>query len=129
VVNSISGFPAEVKAIFEYWTQSNTGSILLTASPITKQGFFHERVFADWVYQNTVQLSKKHPEVLKHELWVVTTTFSTKHCAHIVWSDQSKRVRIGFDARGAGVGGMGPAGTFYEEENYDGWEKYGSDTV
>lgn len=101
----------------------------MTASPITKRGFFHERLFADWVYQNTIQLTKTHSELLEHDLWIVTTTFSTKHCAHIVWSDHSKRVRIGFGAKVAGVGGMGPAGTFFEEENDDAWEKYGSEEV
>jgi hypothetical protein len=86
-------------------------------------------VFADWVCQNAIQLAKLYPELLEHELWVVTTTYSTKYCAHIVWSDPSKKIRVGFEVRGAGAGGMGPAGDFYEDKTDDEWEEYGSKEV
>jgi hypothetical protein len=126
---SIAGLPVEAKAVFEYWSKSDAGAILLTASPITKEGFFHEHVFVEWVLENAIQLLKLYPVLFTHDLWVVTTTFSTKYCSHTVWSDKSKRVHVGFAVKQAGVGGMGPSGTWYEDHENDSWEKYGNDNV
>ena len=125
-LNSVSNIPIEAKAVFKYASDSDTGAILLASSPISLEGYYHENAFKDWVKQNTAALLKKYPEILSYGLWVVTVTYTTRQCSRNVWVGKKKELTVGFAVNAAGIGGIGPAGAWYEDESDGDWAHFSS---
>ena len=100
------------------------GAILLTSAPITYEGYFHANSFKEWVSQNALAIVTSWPEVKDHDLWVVTSTFSTKRCAINMWNSHGKGVKVGFTSDIWGIGNAGPSGDWFRNETDEGWSEY-----
>lgn len=113
-----------MSAVYAYSTTKVTGAILLTSAPITYERYFHASLFKNWVKQNALAILAGWPEVKKHDLWVVTSTFSTKKCAINMWNGHGKGVKVGFTSDVLGIGSAGPSGDWLRSQTDEGWSEY-----
>jgi hypothetical protein len=113
-----------VSAVYSYSTTKDAGAILLTSAPITYERYFHASLFKKWVEKNALAILAGWPEVKEHDLWVVTSTFSTKKCAINMWNSHGKGVKVGFTADVLGIGNAGPSGDWLRSQTDEGWSEY-----
>lgn len=118
------GIPVTASAAYSYSTDSTLGAILLTSSPITHERYYHATTFKNWVKKNATVIFQRWPEVKKHDLWIVTSTYATKKCA-INMSFKGKRCfNVGFSAKAIGIGEAGPSGEWHRDQSDEGWGEY-----
>jgi hypothetical protein len=118
------GIPVTASAAYSYSTESTVGAILLTTPPITHERYYHESTFKNWVKKNASVIFQGWPEVKKHDLWIITSTYATKKCA-INMSYKGKRCfNVGFSAKVVGIGEAGPSGEWHRDQADEGWVEY-----
>lgn len=100
------------------------GAILLTASPITNDRFYHKSPFKNWVKKNAAKIIERWPEVKDYQLWIVTSTYSTKKCAINMWKGQQIRFKIGFSIDVPGGAAASAGGEWYRDQKDEGWSEY-----
>ena len=123
------GIPVTASAVYSYSTDSTLGAILLTSPPITHERYYHGSAFKNWVKKNASAIFQHWPEVKKHDLWIITSTYATKKCA-INMSYKGKRsFNVGFSAKAIGVGEAGPSGEWHRDQEDEGWNEYTAEVV
>lgn len=119
-----SGIPLTVSAVYSYSTTKDVGAILLTSAPITYERYFHSNIFKKWVQKNALAILAGWPEVKDHDLWIVTSTFSTKKCAINMWNSHSQGIKVGFTSDIWGIGNAGPSADWVRSQTDEGWAEY-----
>jgi hypothetical protein len=124
VSDPLPGIPVTVSAAYSYSTDSALGAILLTSPPITHERYYHGMPFKNWVKKNAATIFQHWPEVKKHGLWIVTSTYATKKCAINMCSDGRRSFNVGFSAKVIGIGEAGPSGEWHRDQTDEGWGEY-----
>jgi hypothetical protein len=123
-VRLAAGIPLSISAIYSYSSTKNVGAILLTSAPITHERYFYATPFKKWVSQNASAIITTCPDVKDHDLWVVTSTFSTKKCAVNVWNSRGTSLKVGFTADIGEVGKAGASVNWFRSQTDGGWSEY-----
>jgi hypothetical protein len=98
----------------------------MTSPPVILQRYFYESPFRKWVKENSLRILERRPEVMKHGLWVVTSTYGTKDCSLNVWDGKQKELLIGFSRKDVSAAELGPAAQWYEAASDLDWSRYGT---
>ena len=122
--SSFLGIPVTASAAYSYSTDSTLGAILLTTPPITHERYYHGTAFKNWVKKNAAVILQRWPEVKKHDLWIVTSTYATKKCAINMCYDGKRSFNVGFVAKAIGIGEAGPSGEWHRDQADEGWGEY-----
>lgn len=72
---------------------------------------------------------ERWPEVRKHGLWIVTSTYATKKCAVNMCSNGRGAFNVGFSAKAVGIGEAGPSGEWYRNQADEGWCEYTAEVL
>ncbi|KAF9554916.1 hypothetical protein CPC08DRAFT_151865 [Agrocybe pediades] len=123
-VDSISGIPVGVSAAYSYSVDKDVGALLLTKAPIVHEHYYHTSPFKNWCRSNALSILKRWPEVKRHGLWIVTSTYTTQKCGINMWSSHGKSIEVGFSADIAGIGSIGPSTEWHRSRTDEGWGEY-----
>ena len=122
--NPFPGIPVTASAAYSYSTGSTIGAILLTTPPITHERYYHGMTLKNWVKKNASAIFQGWPEVKKHDLWIITSTYATKKCAINMSYNGKRCFNVGFSAKAIGVGEAGPSGEWHRDQADEGWGEY-----
>ena len=62
----------------------------MTPSPVVEESLYHKEPFKLWMQDNTHTIATVWPDLLKHGLFIVTSTHSTKRARHTLSSDSGR---------------------------------------
>lgn len=116
-----AGIPAEASVSYEFWSLLDHGAILYCPSKVFQQGYHYRHEFVQWAKANAKQLAKIRPEVKDDGFYVVTSTYTTDDIWINAWSEQGKKVAMGFKVSAVGAGEVAPSGEFFKAEGASGW--------
>jgi len=122
-VDPYPGIPVTVSTVYSYSTNSALGAVLFTSSPVTHERYYHESPFKNWVKKNAAVIFQRWPEVKKHGLWIITSTYATKKCAINMCYNGGRGFKVGFSAK-AVMGEAGPSGEWHRDQADEGWGEY-----
>lgn len=116
-----AGFPAEVKMVLDFSAKTNFGAILHCARQVTEEGFYHTDPFLQWAKTNAQALISACPDVKRHGVWVVTSTFGTQEADILAWVDKGRTASMGFKLAVPAAGEIGPSGEFVKGGSAGEW--------
>ena len=96
-------------ALFQYETNHDEGTMLLTSPPVTKDSLRHEESFKRWVKNNARIIATVWPDVREHGLFIVTSTHSTTEALLNILGSKSQTVSVGFNAGFVPIGEIAPS--------------------
>ncbi|KDR73010.1 hypothetical protein GALMADRAFT_101440 [Galerina marginata CBS 339.88] len=116
--------PVTVSAIYSYSVDADVGGILLTSSPVTHEHYYHSSPFKNWSKKNAQVILRRWPEVKKHGMWLVTSTYAAKKCAINMTVAKGRGFKVGFAAEAMGLGKLVPCGEWRRSHMDEGWGEY-----
>ncbi|KAG9658780.1 hypothetical protein KCU61_g6571, partial [Aureobasidium melanogenum] len=114
------GIPADASIAFSFSNSSSEGAMLLTSPHVSVQRLLYESTYKDWAKKNACALFTLYPDAKKNGFYIVTSTYNTRRCATVAWSDPNKQVVLGFKADVAGFGELAPSTEWYIAKQSDG---------
>lgn len=94
--------------------------MLLTSPDVSVERLYDEATYIDWVKENVTALFKLYPDAKKNGFYIVTSTYNTRRCATIAWSDPNKQIMLGFKADVVSLGALAPSSEWYLASQRDG---------
>ncbi len=118
-----TGLPVDASLRLEYGTSSESGAVLITASPVTRNGYHYQSPFKDWVKANARALlhGPLGADIKENGLFVVTQTHATEKVALTAWKNSQNKAYFGFGAGVTGLGEISPHVQWYMGNSESGW--------
>ena len=123
------GFPADVGTVIQFQVSHEKGAVLLTAAPVEKRSLKMEEPFRTWVKENARLISAKWPDVLRHGLFIVTSTFATANARLNILHSSCQTVTAGLRGSVPGIGGWGPSTSCITAQTDSGWIESAAENV
>ncbi|KIX95202.1 uncharacterized protein Z520_09118 [Fonsecaea multimorphosa CBS 102226] len=126
-----AGLPVEASVKVEYLSDSGFGAILLTSSPITREGYYFDSPFRTWIKANSKALLEgpRGTDIAKYGIVVVTQTFSTKKAGITAWGRSGHGAYVGFSSGTLGVGSLQANCGWFTGNSASGWSVYGGEAL
>ena len=123
VSGATSGLPVDASLRIEYGHSSDGGAVLITSSPVTRNGYCYESPFHEWVQANARALlhSPIGADIKEHGLFVVTQTHATEKVALTAWQRKENKAYFGFGAGATGLGEISPRVQWFTGRSESGW--------
>lgn len=124
-----TGLPVDASLRLEYSSSSDVGAVLITSSPISRNGYYYQSPFKDWVKANARALlhGPLAPDIKEHGLFVVTQTYTTEKAALTAWQGSQNKAYFGFGADAMGLGEISPHVQWYVGNSAAGWNMHESE--
>ena len=117
--------PADISFVYEYSSDKDSGAVLLTSPPITRDRLYHYAdSLKDWMKNNGTTILQEWPEVREKTLWIIVSTYSTKKCAINLWNGSGCRFNVGLTADVPGLATVSAGTDWYKIRKDDGWSEY-----
>jgi hypothetical protein len=94
--------------------------MLLTSPSVSVERLYDESTYIDWAKKNVAGLFKLYPDAKKNGFYIMTSTYNTRRCATVAWSDPNKQVVLGFKTDVAGLGELTPSSEWYLSKQSEG---------
>ncbi|KAM0344801.1 hypothetical protein ACHAPU_007177 [Fusarium lateritium] len=116
-----SALPFDISACFRFQSDKDHGAVLLTTGPVVHDRLYHKEPLLQWMKQNAKSVTKSHPEVRDHGLWIITSTWTAENVSTNCWNSKDKSVDVGFSTTALEFGEVAPKGTYLHGGSSEGW--------
>ena len=118
-----TGLPVDASLRVEYGTSADTGAVLITSSPVTRNGYYYQSPFHQWVTSNARALlhGPLGPDIKENGLYVVTQTYAAEKVALTAWKNAKSKAYFGFGVGATGLGELSPNVQWYTGHSESGW--------
>jgi len=116
-----AGIPANVGALYTFQSVNNSGAILMTKDPVTKNFVYGDRPLRTWCKENSQRILTRWPDVKDRGVIVVTSTYTTAQADINAWEDKQKTISVGFRTGFVNVMEVAPSSDWYTASSDNGW--------
>ena len=118
-----TGLPVDASLRVEYGTSADTGAVLITSAPVTRNGYHYHSPFQNWVKSNARALlnGPLGADIKENGLFVVTQTYATEKVALTAWRTAKSKAYFGFGVGATGLGELSPHVQWYTGRSESGW--------
>jgi hypothetical protein len=116
-----TGVPVTCSVWWDFTSKYGFGTVLACPSGLRKEGYFESADWAGWAKENAAAIIKYRPKIKEHNLWIITTTYTTKEAWINVWGDSESTVSIGFSAGVEGIAKVAPSVAFSKSASGSNW--------
>ena len=118
-----TGLPVDASLRVEYGATSDTGAVLITAAPVTRNGYLYHSPFQEWVKLNARALlnGPLSADIKENGLFVATQTYATEKVALTAWRNAKSKAYFGFGVGATGLGELSPHVQWHTGHSESAW--------